>query len=28
LNPSTLRQQFILTEVFQPPLAMREERLS
>jgi hypothetical protein len=27
LKPATLRQQFILTEVFQPPLAMREERL-
>ena len=26
LNPGTLRQQFILTEIFQPPLAMREER--
>ena len=28
LNPATLRQQFILTEVFQPPLAMRDERLA
>jgi len=28
LNPTTLRQQFILTEVFQPPLALREERIS
>ena len=26
LKPATLRQQFILTEVFQPPLGMREER--
>jgi hypothetical protein len=26
LKPSTLRQQFILTEIFQPPLAMRQER--
>jgi hypothetical protein len=26
LRPSTLRQQFILTEVLQPPLAMREDR--
>jgi hypothetical protein len=25
-TPDTLRQQFILTEIFQPPLAMREER--
>ncbi len=27
LKPSTLRQQFILTEVFQPPLALRESHL-
>jgi hypothetical protein len=27
LNPATLRQQFILTEVFQPPLGLREERI-
>jgi hypothetical protein len=26
LKPATLRQQFILTEVFQPPVVMREER--
>jgi hypothetical protein len=26
LKPNTLRQQFILTEIFQPPLAMRQER--
>jgi hypothetical protein len=26
LKPSTLRQQFILTEIFQPPLTMRPER--
>jgi hypothetical protein len=26
LKPQTLRQQFILTEILQPPLAMREER--
>ena len=26
LKPATLRQQFILTEVLQPPLAMREDR--
>ena len=26
LRPSTLRQQFILTELFQPPLALRESR--
>jgi hypothetical protein len=26
LRPASLRQQFILTEVFQPPLAFREER--
>jgi hypothetical protein len=26
LNPRTLRAQFILTEIFQPPLAMREDR--
>jgi len=25
LKPHTLRQQFILTEVFQPPLAMRPQ---
>lgn len=24
LNPATLRQQFILTEIFQPPLALRD----
>jgi hypothetical protein len=28
LKPGTLRQQFILTEIFQPPLAMREERFT
>jgi hypothetical protein len=27
-TPNTLRQQFILTEIFQPPLAMRPERFS
>ncbi len=27
LTPRTLRQQFILTEIFQPPLAMREKRV-
>ena len=26
LTPTTLRQQFILTELFQPPLSMREDR--
>ena len=26
LTPATLRQQFILTELFQPPLSMREDR--
>jgi hypothetical protein len=26
LNPATLRQQFILTELLQPPLALRESR--
>jgi hypothetical protein len=26
MRPATLRQQFILTEIFQPPLAMREEQ--
>lgn len=26
LTPATLRQQFILTELFQPPLSMREEQ--
>ncbi len=26
LNPKTLRQQFILTELLQPPVAMREDR--
>ena len=26
LTPTTLRQQFILTELFQPPLSMREEQ--
>jgi hypothetical protein len=26
LRPETLRQQFILTEIFQPPLALREQR--
>lgn len=26
LTPQTLRQQYILTELFQPPLALREER--
>ena len=26
LKPATLRQQFVLTEVFQPPLGMRDER--
>jgi hypothetical protein len=25
MNPSTLRQQFMLTEIFQPPLALREQ---
>jgi hypothetical protein len=25
-KPSTLRQQFILTEIFQPPLALREPK--
>ena len=25
-KPATLRQQFMLTEIFQPPLALREER--
>jgi hypothetical protein len=24
LNPTTLRQQFIITEIFQPPLALRQ----
>jgi hypothetical protein len=24
MNPTTLRQQFMLTEIFQPPLALRE----
>ena len=24
LNPTTLRQQFILTEIFQPPLGLRD----
>jgi hypothetical protein len=24
-TPATLRQQFILTEIFQPPLALREQ---
>ena len=28
LKPGTLRQQFILTEIFQPPLAMREQRFT
>ena len=27
LRPQTLRAQFILTEIFQPPLALRESRL-
>lgn len=27
LRPATLRQQFILTEVFQPPVAMRQQHL-
>ncbi|HVT88484.1 MAG TPA: hypothetical protein VHD56_06500 [Tepidisphaeraceae bacterium] len=27
LQPATLRQQFIITELFQPPLAMREDHL-
>lgn len=27
LNPTTLRQQFMLTEVFQPPVALRESHL-
>jgi hypothetical protein len=27
LSPKTLRQQFILTEIFQPPLALREKRI-
>jgi hypothetical protein len=26
LQPATLRQQFILTELFQPPMSMRQER--
>jgi hypothetical protein len=26
MRPATLRQQFILTEIFQPPISMREER--
>ncbi|MFN4242952.1 MAG: hypothetical protein ACK4PI_06915 [Tepidisphaerales bacterium] len=26
LNPVTLREQYILTEIFQPPLALRDER--
>jgi hypothetical protein len=26
LRPETLRQQFMLTEVLQPPLALREPR--
>jgi hypothetical protein len=26
LQPATLRHQFMLTEVLQPPLALREER--
>jgi hypothetical protein len=26
LNPATMRGQFILTEVLQPPLALRDER--
>jgi hypothetical protein len=26
LNPTTLQQQFILTEIFQPPLALRESK--
>jgi hypothetical protein len=28
LTPQTLRQQFILTEILQPPLALRERPLS
>jgi hypothetical protein len=28
LRPQTLRAQFILTEVFQPPVALRESHLS
>jgi hypothetical protein len=28
LNPRTLRQQFMLTEVFQPPVTLRESHLS
>ena len=27
LQPNTLRKQFILTEIFQPPLALRDERM-
>jgi type IV secretory pathway VirB10-like protein len=27
LNPKTLKQQFILTELFQPPLALRDNRI-
>jgi hypothetical protein len=27
LNPRTMRQQFILTELLQPPITMREERV-
>ena len=26
LNPTTLQQQFMLTEIFQPPLALRESK--
>jgi hypothetical protein len=26
LTPQALRQQYILTEIFQPPLAMRQNR--
>jgi hypothetical protein len=28
LNPSTLRRQFMLTEIFQPPVALRDDHLT
>ena len=28
LNPSTLRRQFMLTEIFQPPVALRDNHLT
>jgi hypothetical protein len=28
LRPDTLRQQFILTEILQPPLALRDQHLN